>query len=104
MEIRNNAEALKALLGVSSSESAKGRKVRGTESYEVRAAFAGDEATLSGIGSAIQSASGQDGVRLDRVEAVQRALAAGTYSVDASKVADKVIDAMLGASVQPKEE
>jgi flagellar biosynthesis anti-sigma factor FlgM len=103
MEIRNNAEALKALLGVSSSESAKGIKVRGTESYEVRA-FAGDEATLSGIGSAIQSASGQDGVRLDRVEAVQRALAAGTYSVDASKVADKVIDAMLGASVQPKEE
>jgi flagellar biosynthesis anti-sigma factor FlgM len=104
MEIRNNADALKALLGVSSSESAKGAKVRGTEASEVRPALAGDEARLSGIGAAMQSASGQDAVRLDKVQAVQQALAAGTYGVHASKVADKVIDAMLGASVQPKEE
>jgi flagellar biosynthesis anti-sigma factor FlgM len=104
MEIRNNAEALKTLLGVSSSESAKGIKVRGSEINEVRPALAGDEARLSGIGTAMQSASGQDGVRLDRVQAVQQALAAGTYSVPASKVADKVIDALLGASVQPKKE
>lgn len=104
MEIRNNADALKALLGVSSSESAKGIKVRGSEANEVRPALDGDEARLSGIGAAMQTASGQDGVRLDRVQAVQQALAAGTYSVHASKVADKVIDAMLGARVQPKEE
>ena len=104
MEIRNSADALKTLLGVSSSEPAKGAKVRGAETSEVRPGLAGDEARLSGIGAAMQSASGQDGVRLDRVQEVQQALAAGTYSVHASKVADKVIDAMLGASVQPKEE
>jgi flagellar biosynthesis anti-sigma factor FlgM len=104
MEIRNNAEALKTLLGVSSSESAKGIKVRGSEANEVRPALAGDEARLSGIGAAMQSASGQDGVRLEKVLAVQQALAAGTYNVPASKVADKVMDAMLGASVQSRGE
>jgi flagellar biosynthesis anti-sigma factor FlgM len=104
MEIRNNAETLKTLLGVSSSESAKGVKVQGAESNEVRPALAGDEAKLSGIGSAMQSVSEQDGVRFDKVEAIQRALAAGTYNVKASKVADKVIDAMLGAVVPSKGE
>ena len=34
--------------------------------------------------------------QLDKVAAVQQALAAGTYSVDAAKVANKVMDAMLG--------
>jgi anti-sigma28 factor (negative regulator of flagellin synthesis) len=33
---------------------------------------------------------------------VQQALAAGTYSIPASKVADKVIDAMLASSSGPE--
>lgn len=96
MEIRNNAETLKAFLGVASSESTKGVKGQGPATNDTRAGLVGDEATLSGIGAAMQSASGQDGVRLDKVAAVQQALAAGTYSVDAAKVANKVMDAMLG--------
>lgn len=105
MEIRNNAETLKAFLGVASSESTKGVKGQGPETNDMRAALSGDEATLSGIGAAMQSASGQDGVRLDKVAAVQQALAAGTYKVDASKVADKIMDAMLGtASVHSEAE
>lgn len=102
MEIRNNAETLKALLGVSSSESAQRVKSEGPQTSDTPAIFTGDEATLSGIGAAMQSASGQDGVRLDKVAAVQQALAAGTYHVPPSKVANKVIDAMLGtANVHP---
>lgn len=105
MEIRNNAEALKAFLGVSSSESTKGVKAQGPVPNDTQTAFSGDEATLSGIGAAMQSAAGQDGVRLDKVAAVRQALAAGTYSVDASKVANKVIDSILGpASVRPERE
>lgn len=105
MEIRNGAETLKAFLGVASSESTKGVKGQVPEASERRAAFSGDEATLSGIGAAMQSASGQDGVRLDRVAAVQQALAAGTYRVDASKVADKMMGAMLEtANIQSEAE
>jgi len=105
MEIRNNFEALKAFLGVSSSESTKSVKAQGPVPSDTQAAFGGDEATLSGIGAAMQSAAGQDGVRPDKVVAVQQALAAGTYRVDASKVANKVIDAMLGpTSVHPERE
>ena len=102
MEIRNNAEALKAFLGVSSSQPAKSPAVHGSEAEELRAAFKGDEARLSGLGAAMQSAAGHDAVRIDKVAAVQRALAAGTYNVAATEVADKMIEAMLGAGVESK--
>jgi anti-sigma28 factor (negative regulator of flagellin synthesis) len=39
---------------------------------------------------------------MDKVAEVQRALAAGTYNVPATEVADKVIQAMLGAGVEAK--
>ncbi|MGB6132049.1 MAG: flagellar biosynthesis anti-sigma factor FlgM [Acidobacteriaceae bacterium] len=54
-----------------------------------------DVATLTSAGSvAAQSAPDSD-VRMDKVTAVQQALAAGTYNVPASAVADKMIDQML---------
>lgn len=56
---------------------------------------AADVATLTPAGSlAAQSAPDSD-VRMDKVAAVQQALAAGTYSVPASAVADKMIGQML---------
>lgn len=55
-----------------------------------------DEATLSSAGSlAAQSASDPD-VRMDKVNQVQQALAAGTYNIPSSAVADRIIDQMLG--------
>ena len=101
MEIRNNAEALKAFLGVSSSASTKSSTTRGTEAEGLTPAFTGDMATLSEVGTAMQGALGHEGVRLDKVVAVQNALAAGTYCVSASKVADKLIDAMLATGSEP---
>ncbi|MBS1803008.1 MAG: flagellar biosynthesis anti-sigma factor FlgM [Acidobacteria bacterium] len=102
MEIRNNAEALKAFLGVSSSESLKGAAVRRSESEKNSSPLAGDAATLSGVGAAMQSAAEEDGVRLDKVAAVQQALAAGTYNVPSAKVAEKLVETMLTAGVDGK--
>ena len=68
MEIGNSAEVLKAFLGVSSSQSAKSPAVRGSEADGAHTAFQGDQATLSGLGAAMQSAVEHDGVRLDRVD------------------------------------
>ncbi|WP_348261384.1 flagellar biosynthesis anti-sigma factor FlgM [Telmatobacter sp. DSM 110680] len=98
MEIRNNAEALKAFLGVSSPASAQAQQVRSNESNTVQAGFAGDQATLSQAGTEVSQSAALEGVRADRVMTIQQALAAGTYNVPASAVADKVIDSMLGGA------
>jgi len=102
MEIRNNAEALKSFLGVSSSAAAKSLAIKRAEAEELQAIFAGDQATLSQVGTAVSGAAGLDGVRLYKVAAVQQALAAGTYNVSAAKVADKVIDSMLAPNTGPE--
>ena len=94
MEIRNNAEALKAFLGVSSPASAQTKQVQGANSPAAQAALSGDQATVSQIGAEVSQAA-NDGVRMDKVAAVQQALAAGTFRVSTDAVADRVIDAMM---------
>lgn len=59
------------------------------------ATLAKDSATL-GAGAAMASQlAGTSDVRMEKVAAVQQALASGTYQVDAGKVADKIIASML---------
>jgi flagellar biosynthesis anti-sigma factor FlgM len=99
MEIRNNAEALKAFLGVSAPGSAKAPQVRGNEGASALAALAGDQATLSRAGTEVSQSASMAGVRSDKVAAIQQALAAGTYGVSASAVAGKVIDTMLAGGI-----
>ena len=54
-----------------------------------------DKAQLSTAANQLaQSASGSD-VRLDKVASIQSALRAGTYSVPASAVAQKVVSSLL---------
>lgn len=101
MEIRNNVEALKAFLGVSSLASTQASQIRGNENTAAQTAFAGDEATLSHAGTEVSQSAAEAGVRSDKVAAIQQALAAGTYNVPASAVAGKVIDAMLAGSIGP---
>jgi flagellar biosynthesis anti-sigma factor FlgM len=99
MEFRNNAEALKAFLGVSSPGTAQIQQGRNGESAIAQAAFAGDQVTLSQAGTEVALSAAQGGERADKVAAIQQALAAGTYSVSASAVADKVMDSMLAGGI-----
>jgi len=95
MEIRNDAEALKAFLGVSSPGLGKTHPIRNAGTAASQAALAGDKATLSQAASEVSQSIAEADIRMEKVVAIQQALAAGTYSVPASEVADKVIEVML---------
>jgi flagellar biosynthesis anti-sigma factor FlgM len=96
MEIRNDMDGLKSLLGISQ---AAPNQVQAGKGAGVRDAgpLSADTATLSSAGSVVAQDAADGGVRMDKVAAVQAALAAGTYSVPSSAVASRVVDAMLGA-------
>jgi negative regulator of flagellin synthesis FlgM len=96
MEMRNSLDGLKSLLGVTSADSARSQSTKNTSAPD-GTDLAADRATLSSAGSEVSQTVEDSGVRMDKVVAVQKALAAGTYSVPASAVAEKVVDAMLGA-------
>ena len=93
MEIRSGFDGLSSLLGVNTTDAVAGRG-------KGQAAGAGgvgseDHATLSSAASQMAQASGDDGVRSEKVATIQKALADGSYSVAASDVAAKMIEAML---------
>ena len=95
MDIRNNVDGLKTLLGVQTLATDKAKPAR-NDSTASATELTGDRATLSaGAAVASQAVSASD-VRMDKVTAVQSAIAAGAYSVPASAVAGKVMEAMLG--------
>ncbi len=57
--------------------------------------LASDQASLSTAGALVaQALSGSD-VRSDKVASLQQSIAAGTYNVSSSDVADKLIGALL---------
>ncbi len=55
---------------------------------------ANDHTTFSATGSLIAQVSSGPDVRMDKVASLQQAIAAGTYSVSASDVADKLMTAL----------
>lgn len=94
MEIRNSLDGLKSLLGVNGAEQAAAQGKAGQVAQG--GAFSADHATLSSAASSIAQSAGDDGVRMEKVTAIQSALESGAYSVPASAVASKMVDAMLG--------
>ena len=93
MDVRNSLEGLKSLLGVNpAAPPANGAK---SSTATGSSGLGSDCATLSSAGSEVLLTAGEDGVRMDKVSAVQAALAAGTYDVSSSAVASKVVNAML---------
>src|SRR5258707_10490152 len=95
MEIRNNADGLKTLLGVPSTPPAQAQQVRNGTAVG-QSAFGGDRATLSSAGAGVAQSALDPGVRADKVAAVQAALAAGTYNVPASALPSRLVEALLG--------
>ena len=95
MEIRSNTETLMAFLGVSAPEAAQVSRVRNADASAVQETFEGDRATFSQAAKEVSHSAARTDVRMEKVLAIQKALAAGTYNVPASEVAEKVIDSML---------
>jgi len=54
-----------------------------------------DAASLSSAGNVLASAATTDDVRADRVESLKSAIASGNYHVDATDVADKLLNNLL---------
>ncbi len=94
MDIRNSLESLRTLLGVNSTPPAATHGKNSTSSLNGSGSMT-DSATLSSAASEMSDTVAGEGVRMEKVTAVQQALAAGTYAVPASAVASKVMDAML---------
>lgn len=50
---------------------------------------------MSSAANEVAITAGESSVRLDKVASIREALASGSYSVPASAVASKMVDAML---------
>jgi flagellar biosynthesis anti-sigma factor FlgM len=95
MDIRNNLDGLKTLLGGTPAVPAATPQTRSGATTSA-GLLGSDHATLSEAGNEVSLTAAASGVRADKVAAVQSALAAGSYQVPASAVASKLVDVMLG--------
>lgn len=92
MNVHNNLQGLQQLFA--SQEVAKPSSSKTAAPAD--GGGSADEATLSSAASAAAQAAPDSDVRMEKVAAVQKALAEGTYNVPASDVANRMMDAMLG--------
>lgn len=93
MDIRSSMDGLRSLLGVSQPPASQAQQVRPGQTPD---SFSTDRATLSSAGSLVSQSLNDDGVRMDKVDEIRAAIAAGTYNIPASAVASKMVDTMLG--------
>jgi negative regulator of flagellin synthesis FlgM len=93
MDIRSSMDGLRSLLGVNTT--APSASQIKSNAAPTGSSFDSDQATVSSAANEVSQTASDDGVRSDKVAAVQAALAAGTYNVSASAVASKVVDSML---------
>ncbi len=93
MDIRNSLDGLRSLLGVNPTPQSAPQSKGSTAT--AGSGFDSDRATFSAAGNEVSQALSDEGVRPEKVAAIQSALAAGTYDVPASAVASKLVDAML---------
>ena len=97
MDIRNSLDGLKSLLGVTPPATSAPHSAASASATGM-SGLGSDSATFSSAGSEVSLTAADSEVRTDKVTSVQAALAAGTYSVPASAVASKMMDAMLGGN------
>jgi negative regulator of flagellin synthesis FlgM len=75
--------------------SAAEREAQANATTTTAATQAADRADLSTTGGLISKAMEGSDVRTAKVEALQQAIASGSYNVSSSDVADKMIDSLL---------
>jgi len=95
MDIRSSMDGLRSLLSVSQPPASQAQQVRQGPAAD---SFSTDRATLSSAGSLVSQSLSDEGVRMDKVDAIRQAIAAGTYSTPPSAVASKMVDAMLSGA------
>lgn len=97
MDIRTGLDGLRSLLGVPQTTPAPTQSARSGASTDA-GPLSNDSATLSAAASGVAETAGDSGVRMDKVDQIRSAIAAGTYSIAASVVASRLVDSMLGAA------
>ena len=97
MDIRSSMDGLRSLLGVNTPAPSTSQGKNSTAA--AGSSFDSDHATFSSAASEVSQSASDDGVRTDKVAAVQAALAAGTYNIPASAVASRVVDSMMAGGL-----
>lgn len=93
MNVNNNLQGMQQLFS-SQEVTGPASKTEGSDATAVQAGT--DKATLSTAASVAAAAAPDSDVRMEKVAAIQQALADGTYNIPASEVAGKMIDHMIG--------
>lgn len=97
MNVNNDLQGLQSVFSSQEVEKAQGGHPGKSDGTAAQAAGgAADQASLSTAASAAAQAAPDSDVRMEKVAQIQQALAAGTYNVPASAVADKMMSQMLG--------
>lgn len=95
MDIRNSYDSLKQVIG---TQSATGTAASNRSAKASSTGFDGDEAQVSTAANLVTIAASSSDVRTEKVQSVKSAIEAGTYNIEPSAVASKVVDYMLGKS------
>ncbi len=94
MNVNNDLQGMQQLF--SSQEVSKAPSSATQAASAQEPVIGSDEATLSSAASYAAQAAPDSDVRMDKVDQVKQALAAGTYNVPSTEVASKMIEQMLG--------
>ena len=96
MSFTNGIGNLQQTVGTAATDAAKpaGGAAKAKSAAEV-VSGQGDHAELSATGSLISKGLDGSDVRMDKVQALQQAIASGSYQVSSAEVANKLIDSMM---------
>jgi negative regulator of flagellin synthesis FlgM len=88
-------EGLKSLLGTSTTATAAQQPK--SSATTGGSGLGSDRATFSSAASEVSQSASDAGVRTDKVASIQAALASGTYSINPSAIASRLVDSMLAS-------
>jgi negative regulator of flagellin synthesis FlgM len=96
MNVNDGLHGLPEALGVSQASPVSAAQPQQQAAFSATGSSIQDRTELSTAASLAHQAMSAPDVRMDKVAAIQQALANGTYQVSASAVADKLVRQMMG--------